>query len=112
MLRVPQIIRVVGYGDTPVEITDTDIAAVRKLAECPFPVVVQPIDYTPNVGEWVRVTRGPLEGYEGAVVFVKGKGRLVVSIHQIHRSVCVEVDSHCLERVRARRVLSAVSPTG
>jgi transcription antitermination factor NusG len=48
----------------------------------------------------VRVTRGPLEGFEGILVRRKHKFRIVVSIDLILRSIAAEVDIADVEPAR------------
>jgi len=46
-----------------------------------------------QVGQKVRIAYGPLCGFEGMLVNVKGNHRLVLSVGLLRRSVAVEVDS-------------------
>lgn len=56
-----------------------------------------------QVGERVRVTRGPFEGATGYLTRVEaGKPRLVVAIEWVHRAVSVEIDVRYLEREETR----------
>ncbi len=76
--------------DRPATIPDHEIAAIERLQSADLMVVPHP--YL-RAGRRVRVIRGPLAGVEGILVQLKpGKGRLVLSIDLLQRSVATEVD--------------------
>ena len=52
-----------------------------------------------RVGQWVRVTSGPLEGVEGQVVKQLGKLRLAVNVDILGQSVLAEVSAPLLEAI-------------
>jgi len=66
-----------------------DLAQVRRLQELGLPLVAHP---ELTKGSVVRIAEGPFEGMAGRVTAVKGKGRFVVTVRFIHRSVAVELD--------------------
>lgn len=91
MLKVRGIVRVLEDGWTRLTpIDDGDIEAIRKVMEAD--VTVLPHPYLRH-GERVRVVEGPLSGVEGIFVHDRQqKGRLVLSVDLLGRSVSVEVD--------------------
>ncbi len=67
-----------------------EIASIERLQAAGLDVTLHPFL---RAGERVRVVRGALTGVEGTLVKIDGrKGRLVVSIEILHRSVAVELD--------------------
>jgi transcription antitermination factor NusG len=71
-------------------IPDHKIAAIERLQNSNLTVVPHP--YL-REGKRVRVIRGPLEGVEGILMQLKPtKGRLVISIDLLQRSVAAEID--------------------
>jgi transcription antitermination factor NusG len=61
---------------------------------------IQPIEIHPYLkrGEWVHVVRGPLAGCIGILVRIDPqKGRLIVSVDIIKKSVSVELDLEDVE---------------
>jgi transcriptional antiterminator NusG len=67
-----------------------EIESIRKLIGSTEPAL--PYVY-PALGQRVRITAGPLEGVEGALVRNRPRrGLLVLSIELLRRSVAVEVD--------------------
>jgi len=86
----------VGTSDGPVPIPDHEIDSIRcavngRLLVEPFPFL--------NAGDWVRVTSGPLAGVEGILVRKAKQDRLVLSVEMLQRSVAVEIDGYCVERI-------------
>jgi len=52
-----------------------------------------------NVGDRVRVKRGPFQGATGYLTRVdSGRPRLVVAVEWINRAVAIEIDARCVER--------------
>lgn len=54
-----------------------------------------------KVGDWARVTSGPLMGVEGIVLQRSGRVRLVLNVVMLGQSVSVEVSDDALERMNA-----------
>lgn len=63
--------------------TDETFSVIQKLA----------------VGEWGRITAGPLRGMEGLVVRIAGKWRLSMNVTILGQSVQVDVDREDVERI-------------
>ena len=91
LLKVRGIVRVLEAGWsrlTPVP--DEDIATIQRIVQAAVPVF--PHSHLRH-GDRVRVFEGPLTGLEG--IFVQDRplrGRLVVAMNMLGRSVAVEVD--------------------
>jgi transcription antitermination factor NusG len=91
LLKVRGIVRVLEAGWsrlTPVP--DADIDAIQRIVQAAVPVFPHP---HLRHGERVCVLEGPLTGLEG--IFVQdrsSRGRLVVSMNMLGRSVAVEVN--------------------
>jgi transcription antitermination factor NusG len=94
VLKVPGVVRLVGFNGAPTPIADHEIEGLRK-------ALVSGVKAAPHpyltVGRRVRITAGPLAGYTGILVRRKGAVRVVISIDLIQRSVLVSVDSNWLE---------------
>jgi transcriptional antiterminator RfaH len=83
------IVSIVGFGNGPVAIADTEIEAVQTLSRsgaaaqtCPF--ICE--------GQRVRIDHGALEGLQGILLQNKNQWRVVISVTMLQRSVAVEVD--------------------
>jgi transcription antitermination factor NusG len=96
MLQVRGLVRVLGDGwDRLAPIPDADVEAIQRVVEAGVPVL--PHAHLTH-GDRVSVVDGPLAGVEG--IFVQDrphKGRLVLSIDLLGRSVAVEVDCAAVE---------------
>ena len=97
VLQVPGVARLVGFNGSPVPLPDAEIEALREKLN--RQVRAEPHPYL-QAGRRVRVTKGPLEGFEGILVRRKHKFRIVVSIDLIMRSIAAEVDTADVEPAR------------
>jgi transcriptional antiterminator RfaH len=97
MLGVRGIVRVLEDGWTRLTpVPESDIDAIRHIVESGVPVFPHPLL---QHGDRVRVVNGSLTGVEG--IFVtdsQQKGRLVVTIDLLGRSVALEVSGEDVER--------------
>jgi len=107
VLQTAGVYCLVGTSDGPSSIPDREIESIRcavnsRLLVEPFPFL--------KAGDWVLVTSGPLAGAEGILVR-KAKGdRLVLSVEMLQRSVAVEIDGYCVEKIgRGRGTLFQAS---
>lgn len=91
MLKVRGIVRILEDGWTRLTpVPDDQINAIQTIAQADVPIF--PHSHL-REGSRVRIVDGPLEGLEGIFVQDKRqKGRLVVSVDLLGRSVAVEVD--------------------
>jgi len=89
-LRVPGLVRLVGFNGMPTALTDDEIERLKKgLASG---VHVEPHPFL-TVGRRVRITSGSFAGLEGIVKRKKKNLRVVISLEVIQRSVAVHVDA-------------------
>jgi len=89
VLTIPGVVGFVGTREGPLPVEEEEIAALQRVASSGAPAAPWP--YL-QVGQRVRITRGPLRGLEGLLAVVKSDYRLVVSVTLLQRSVAVEVD--------------------
>ena len=97
ILQAPGVKQIVGIGETPAPISESEIDNLRTLVDA-SPVLV-PWPYL-QAGQRVRVDRGPLAGVQGFVVRAEqGSLRIVVSVDLLQRSVAAEIDRDCIGSV-------------
>jgi transcription antitermination factor NusG len=89
ILITPGVIQVVGVGKTPVPVDESEITAIQILMGSGLPG--RPWAFL-QIGQRVRIERGPLAGVEGMLTGFRGRYRLVLSVTLLQRSVAVEVD--------------------
>ncbi|MGA3165453.1 MAG: UpxY family transcription antiterminator [Terriglobia bacterium] len=95
IVSTPGLHTYVTVGGRPAPIPGAEIEAVKRtVLEC---ACVEPYPFLKS-GDWVRVTRGPLEGIEGVLVRKKNQFRLVLSVQLLQQAVAVEVDVSMVER--------------
>ena len=88
VLQVPGVLSIVSSNGKPLAMPAGDIEHLQAslLQGGEF----EPHDYL-QVGQRVRLIRGPFEGYEGILQQKKNKTQIVMSIHQIMRSFALTV---------------------
>lgn len=89
VVQTPNVIKIVGSGRTPIPISEAEITSLKTIIESRS--AVEPWPYF-QVGQKVRIEKGPLTGVEGVLQSVKTGFRIVVSISLLQRSVAAEMD--------------------
>lgn len=88
VLTVPGVVHLVGIGKKPASIDDGEIAALQTAVRSGLPT--HPSAFL-EIGQRVRIERGPLCGVEGILMGYKGHERILLSITILQRSVVVEI---------------------
>jgi transcription antitermination factor NusG len=89
ILACPAVFDILAFANRPAAIPNEEIQAVRAMVESRL--AVEPYPFL-NLGQRIRIERGPLAGIEGLIVEIKNHYRLVASVTLLQRSVCVEID--------------------
>ncbi|MBV8552120.1 MAG: UpxY family transcription antiterminator [Acidobacteriaceae bacterium] len=90
ILTTPGVVSIIGFGNDPAPIAETEIAAIQTVLNSGF--AAQPCPFL-REGQRIRVKYGALQGLEGILLKKKADWRLVVSVTMLQRSIAVEVDS-------------------
>jgi transcription antitermination factor NusG len=90
ILMTPGIVGVVGRGNRPEPVDDTEIASIRTVALAGRPV--QPWPFL-RLGQRVRLQAGPLAGAEGIFLRVKDEYHLVISVTLLQRAISVVIET-------------------
>jgi len=96
ILSTPGIHSIVMIAGQPAPIAATEIEAIRMAVNSSLRVEPHPFL---RCGDRVRLRSGPLAGVEGILLRKKNICRLILSTALLERSVAVEVDANCVERV-------------
>ncbi len=99
VLSTPGVYSIVGFGGSPVAISQAEIEAIRKAVRSGLPA--EPHPYL-QCGDRVRVKAGPLEGIEGILTRKKSLYRLILSAEVLQKSIAVEVDAFSVEPIARR----------
>ncbi len=101
-LRVPSVVRIVGFGGKPaLPIDSQQVADIRALVESKLPL--KPWPYL-QAGDRVCVMRGPLKNIEGVLLREKDSMRLVIGVELLQRSVTVELSPDMIVPVKERNL--------
>jgi len=88
VLMVPGVEYFVSFNGEPATVPHTELSAIESALASGL--AVHPCEYLTE-GDTIRVMVGSMRGVEGVLVRTKTGGRLIVSVHLLQRSVCVEV---------------------
>jgi transcription antitermination factor NusG len=89
ILMTPGVVGVVGRGNRPEPVDDTEIASIRTVALAGRSV--QPWPFL-RLGQRIRVQSGPLTGIEGIFLRVQDEDHLIISITLLQRAVSVVIE--------------------
>lgn len=94
VLQIPGVAQLVGFGGVSAALPEDEIEALRT--SLAHGVRAEPHPFLRR-GRHVRVKAGPLAGVEGILMRRRNRGRFVLSLEPIKRSVAIEVDVADLE---------------
>jgi transcription termination/antitermination protein NusG len=95
ILKTPGALAILGNSEGPLPIPPFQIDSLQTVLSSKSPLALSP--YLKE-GNWVRVVRGPMAGCMGILLRQNPKrGRLIVSVDMICRSVSVELDVEDVE---------------
>lgn len=93
----PGVVRLVTFDRKPCEVREEEIQLLKQLTT--HGVNIQQV-VNCEVGNKVRITQGPLKGWEGNVEAKKGHSRIVFQIASILQCISVEVNMGDVELVK------------
>jgi transcription antitermination factor NusG len=96
VLQVPGIVRLIEFNGMPIPLPEREIEQLRQALTCGTKAEPHPFL---TAGRRVRITAGPLTGYEGILVRRQGTPRVVLSISLIQRSIFLEIEADSLEPI-------------
>ena len=92
------VVRLISFGGKPCEIREDEIRLLRSIVQHGFKAQCTGA-MNCAVGDYVRIVRGPMKGWEGRVEMLCGQSRVVFQINSIRQAISVEVGMGDLERV-------------
>ena len=102
-MELPGVVSIVGVGRQPTPLPDTDIESLRS----GLPLSnAEPHRYL-EIGERVKITRGPFEGMAGTLVRKKNSLRVILTLDVIMKSISVEVEGKNLEVLNSEPILES-----
>ena len=100
ILMTPGVVAVVGRGNRPDPVDNTEIASIRTVALAGGSV--QPWPFL-KVGQRIRVQSGPLTGAEGIFLRIQDDFRLIVSVTLLQRAIAVVIEKDAVMTTVLRR---------
>lgn len=97
IVHIPKIVYCVKIGERPAVVPDRDIKCIEQMLGLGQKIFAEH-DFAE--GEHVRVTGGPLKGYEGLLIQRKGKCRFGVLFNDIKQCACIDINVAMLEKIR------------
>lgn len=87
-------------GGNLLAIPETEIELMQRLLGENIDIAVVPIEERHwEKGDWVEVIFGPMLGYQGELVEVQGKRRLLVELSVLGHSMLVDVEAQYIKKV-------------
>jgi transcriptional antiterminator NusG len=96
ILTTPGVVAIVGFGETPAPICEHEMNSLRTILKAGLSC--EPWPYLKS-GQPIMIEHGPLAGFEGTVLHVKGQYRLIVQISLLQRCVAAEVDREAVRPI-------------
>lgn len=103
ILTTPGVVGIVGFGEAPAPVYEHEITSLRTMLKAGLSCEQWP--YL-KAGQPITIEHGPLAGFDGTVLQVKGQYRLIVQISLLQRSVAAEVDREAV-RPRTQQIAAA-----
>lgn len=107
ILQTPGVHHIVSVGGIPCPVEEQELSAIRLAVDSHLPA--QPWPYL-TAGLQARIECGPLAGLEGIVTLLKGRERLVLSVHMLQRSVAIEIDRSWIRPMGVRQPGAVMLP--
>ena len=96
ILITPGVLSIVGFGNGPTPISDSEIEAIQRILSSGL--AAEPAPFL-REGQRIRVVKGALEGLEGILIKKKTDWRMVVSVTMLQRAVSVEIDHDWIRKI-------------
>ena len=96
ILKVPSVVRIVGFNGEPASIPEVQLQALKRLVFSTLPC--DPYPYITE-GDRMEITQGPLKGLQGILIEKKGAYRFILSIDLIQQAVACQVDASDVEKI-------------
>ncbi len=96
VLQIPKICTCIKCGTKPSIVTEKDIKGIRQILSLEKNISTEH-NLVPD--EHIRITQGPLAGYEGILMRQNGKYRFGIQLKEINQIVTVDIQASMIERI-------------
>jgi len=97
VLETSGVVTIVHFSGKPVPVPDWQIMNLKILMGTELPVDHETREF--DEGIEVRINRGTLEGLRGIITEVKGRHKLVITIHALNYNLTIDIDPAFVEPV-------------
>jgi transcription antitermination factor NusG len=109
ILTTPGVIQILGDGNIPVPLADSEITSLKTAIQAHLPL--QPFPFV-HSGQRLRIGNGSLAGIEGIVLSFKQTLRLVISVTLLQKSVLLEIERGLVSESECAYAASAQEEAG
>jgi transcription antitermination factor NusG len=99
VLQQPGAVAYVRYNGQAARVGDNEIDTIRSLIACGYDLEASGIDAGTAPGTQVRITQGPLSGFEGEIVHTSGSQYFIIALHSIEQNIRVKLPAEALEAI-------------
>lgn len=99
VLQQPGAVAYVRYNGKPARVGEDEIETIRRLIACGYDLEATGIDASTEPGTLVRITQGPLRGFEGEIVHTSGAQHFLIALHSIEQNIRVKLPAEALEAI-------------
>jgi transcription antitermination factor NusG len=99
VLQQPGAVAYVRYNGQPARVGDNEIDTIRSLIACGYDLEASGIGAATTPGTRVRITQGPLAGFEGEIVHTSGGQHFFIALHSIEQNIRVKLPAEALEAI-------------
>lgn len=97
VLQQPGAVAYVRYNGKAARVGEEEIETIRSLIACGYDLEASGIEANTVPGTPVRITQGPLRGFEGEVVHTAGGQHFIIALHSIEQNIRVKLPAEALE---------------
>lgn len=94
-LKIKGVVKFVWFDGKPAVVKNEEIELIRSI--CNSSYSYHSIDFPIEIGKKVKVVRGVFSGYEGEVVQINGKHKVLFRISNLPISVVVQIPKNYLQ---------------
>lgn len=94
VLHTTGVVSILGSTGVMEPVPEAEIQGVRRLLDSAIDCAAHPLI---REGAYVRVSRGPLKGFEGLLTEVRKRSRIAISVDLLGQSVSAEIDVRDVE---------------
>jgi len=101
VLQQPGAVAYVRYNGQPARVREEEIETIRGLIACGYDLEATGIHAAAAPGTLVRITQGPLRGFQGEIVHTNSGQYFIIALHSIEQNIRVKLPAEALEAIQS-----------